>query len=76
MEQIISILSGIRPDVDFEKEEELIDGGVLGSFDVVELIGELNDAFGISIGIPDILPENFNSAERIEKLINRLQNEG
>jgi len=29
MERILSILSNIRPDVDFQKEEHLIDNGVL-----------------------------------------------
>ena len=33
MDQIISILEGIRPGVDYETEDELIDDGILTSFD-------------------------------------------
>ena len=75
MEQLITILSGICPDVDFSKEEQLIDDGILGSFDVLEILEELNDTFGVSIQIPDIVPDNFNSTERIMNLIKRLQGE-
>ena len=75
MEQIIAILSDIRPDVDFEKEERLIDGGILESFDVISLVGELNDAYNISIGVQDLAPENFNSAESIYRLVKRLLEE-
>ena len=45
----MQILEELRPDVDFENETSLIDGGVLDSFDVVALVGELNDAFDIEI---------------------------
>ena len=38
MEKLMEILKGIRPEVDFEKEEALIDDAVLDSFDLVSLI--------------------------------------
>ena len=56
MEKLMEILKGIRPEVDFEKEEALIDDAVLDSFDLVSLIGELNDAFQIEISFDDIDP--------------------
>ena len=43
MEQLMEILEELRPDVDFENETSLVDGGVLDSFDIVALAGELND---------------------------------
>ena len=72
MEKIRLILSDIRPDVDFDTEERLIDDGILESFDIISLVGELNDAFDVSIGVQDLTPENFNSGERIEELVKRL----
>lgn len=75
MEQLMNILKEIRPDVDFERETSLIDDAILDSFDIVSLIGELNDAFGIEIEFEDMEPENFNSAEDIYRLIQRLQQE-
>ena len=43
------------------------------SFDIVSLVGELNDAFDIDITPVDIVPENFNSAEAMWEMIQRLQ---
>ena len=69
MDKLLEILKGIRPDVDFENETELIDEGILDSFDVVSIISEIDDAFGVQIRINELDPENFNSAEAIWKLI-------
>ena len=33
MEQLLAIMSEIRPDIDFETENELIDADILDSFD-------------------------------------------
>ena len=66
-------MKGIRPDVDFENETALIDDGILDSFDVVSIISELDDAFGVQVRITELDPENFNSAESIWKLVQELQ---
>ncbi|MDO5426152.1 MAG: phosphopantetheine-binding protein [Eubacteriales bacterium] len=75
MEQLMNILKELRPEVDFETETALIDGAILDSFDLVSLIGELNEAFHIEISFDDVEPENFNSAEAMMSLIRRLQEE-
>jgi acyl carrier protein len=75
-EQLMEILDELRPDVDFEMETALIDDGILGSFDIVSLVGELNDNFDIEINVDDLLPENFNSVEAMLELIEKLQEEG
>lgn len=72
MDKLLTILSGLRPDVDFANETALIDNGILDSFDIISLVSELNDAFGISISPADLDPENFNSAESMWKLIESL----
>jgi len=65
MEQLMKILRELRPDVDFEKEEALIEDGILGSFDITALVNELMDEFDIEISMADLEPENFNSAQAI-----------
>ena len=75
MEQLMEILSNLRPDVDFETETSLIDNGVLDSFDIVSLVGELSDAFDIEIKPSDLIPANFNSAEAMYALIERLSDD-
>lgn len=73
MEKLLEILKGIRPDVDFENETSLIDDGILDSFDVVSIISELDDAFGVQVRINELDPENFNSMESIWNLVQELQ---
>ena len=75
MNELMQILEELRPDVDFENEDGLIANGILDSFDIVSLVGELNEAFDIEIQPSDLIPENFNSAEAIWALVEKLQDE-
>ena len=75
MDELLKKLSEIRPDVDFKKETKLIDGGILDSFDIISIVGELNQTFDIEIEVDDLEAENFNSVEAIWALIQKLQNE-
>ncbi|MBQ1285606.1 MAG: acyl carrier protein [Lachnospiraceae bacterium] len=74
-EDLRAILEEIRPDVDFDNETELIDGGVLESMDIVAIVGEIKEAFDVTIGIEQLTPENFNSEEAILELIEQLMEE-
>lgn len=73
MEELLEILKGVRADVDFENETGLIDDGILDSFDVVAIISEIDDRFGVQIRINELDPENFNSVENIWNLIRKLK---
>ena len=75
MDDLKSILEEIRPDIDFEKEKKLIDDGILDSFDIISIVGDLNMHYEIEINVEDLLPENFNSMEAIYELICKLQDE-
>ena len=75
METLLNILKSMHPDVDFTAEDDLIGNGVLDSLDIVTLITEINAEFDISIPAEEILPENFNSAEAIYAMIERLDEE-
>ena len=72
MDELIEILQDIRDDVDFENCEDLIDGKVLTSFDIIQLISDIDDVFDVSIPATEIKPENFNSAKAIYALIEKL----
>jgi len=69
MEQLIELLSKIRPDVDFSAVKNLTTDGILDSFDIVAIVSDLNAAYSISIGVIDLVPENFDSLEAIFKLV-------
>ena len=72
MDKLMRILSELSSDIDFETEDALIDGGMLDSFDIVTLVAEIDDAFGIEIPAEALIPENFNSAKATFALIQRL----
>lgn len=71
--QIIEILSEICPGIDFETETALIDDGLIDSLDIVAVVTELMEAFNVELGVDDLTPENFNSVEAIEELIESKQ---
>ena len=75
METILQILTELRPDVDFALAQNLIDDGVLDSFDVVSLVSELCDTFEVDITVEDLTPENFNTPAAMLALVERLQNQ-
>ncbi len=73
MEELLTILKEAKPEVDFSTEKKLVDNSIFDSFDIVQLVMQLNEAFDIEIGAEEIVPENFNSAESIWQMIQRLQ---
>ncbi len=76
MEELYEILEGIQPEVDFHTATNLIDGHLLDSLSIISLIAELEDAFDISVPAVEIVPRNFNSADAIWAMVERLQEEG
>ena len=75
MEQLLNILNSIKPGIDFEKEENLIEDGIITSLEIVNLVVEISNEFDIEISPLDIVPENFASAKTIMELIERLADE-
>ena len=75
MDKLLEILKSVRDDIDFENEDKLIDDEILDSFDIVSIVGELCDAYEITITVDDMEPENFNSAKAILALVERLIDE-
>ena len=73
MEELMEILREIDDSIDYEKETALIDSQLLDSFGVITLVAELEENCDITIEAAEMVPENFNSAEAIWKMIQRLQ---
>ena len=75
MDELLEILSDLHPEIDFETCDTLIDDKILDSFDIVTIISEINDQFDVTISAENITPENFNSAQALYELIERLEDE-
>lgn len=68
-DKIVEILKALHPEHDFvAAEDNLVNNGILDSFDIVQLIDGLDQAFGISISGLDLMQENFESVDAIEKM--------
>ena len=64
--------AGLPGDVD-KGSHILIDDGLIDSLDIVAVVTELMEAFDVELGVDDLTPENFNSVEAIEELIESKQ---
>ena len=73
--RLIEILEEIQPEVDYESCNDLVDGHYLNSLAILLLIAELEEEYDITIPTVEIVPDNFNSAEGIWNMIQRLQEE-
>ena len=72
MNRLLCILEQLHPEVDFVREERLVERGILDSFDIVTIVAETEDAYGARIPPEELTPENFNSARALYALISRL----
>ena len=75
METLLEILEDIRDDVDFRNTTDLVDGKHIDSLTVLQIIAEINDEFDIQVPAEEIIPANFNSAQGIWDMIQRLMEE-
>ena len=74
MDQLITLLTELCPGVDFASETALVDDGIIESLDIVTIVTELMAAYDVEITVEDLVPENFNSAQAMWDMIQRLKN--
>ena len=72
MEALLDILTELHPEVDFDTENGLIDHKILDSFDIVTIVAEIDGEFDVQIPAEELIPDNFNSAQALYALIQRL----
>ena len=72
-EKVVDILNKVKPGKNLEKVPDIIEGGYLDSFDLMALIENLSEQFGIEIDVDDMTPENFNSVDAIAALVEKLK---
>ena len=75
MEALLDILQELHPEVDFETETALIDNKILDSFDIVTIVAEIDAEFDVQIPAVELTPENFNSAQALYALVEKLMDE-
>ena len=73
MEELLELLKDVRDDVDFESCTDLIDGKILSSFDIINIISVIDEDYDVAVPATEIIPSNFNSAQAIYDMIQRLK---
>lgn len=71
-EQILAILKDVKPTKNLENVTDIIEGGYIDSFELMALISNLNEKFGVEVTVEDLIPENFNSVDAITQMVERL----
>ncbi|WP_250277851.1 acyl carrier protein [[Clostridium] colinum] len=69
-DRVKKILEEINSDIN--ENINLVEEGILDSFDIINIISTLEDEFNISVDAEDIVKENFESVEDIVNLVERL----
>ena len=75
LENVIAMLEDIQEDIDYTTATTLIDDHMLDSFDILAIVSAVDEEFDVAIPAKDIVPENFNSAQALCALIQRLADE-
>lgn len=71
-EKIIEILTDLRPEFDFTEEGvDFIKEGMIDSFDMVSLVDELEEQFGVKIDGVDVVAANLSTVANIEALLKK-----
>ena len=68
---ILAVLKDLKDDVDFENAKDFVEEGLLDSFDIVNLVGALEDELDIEISGRDTIPDHFVSVEAIENMLEK-----
>lgn len=72
MDRLIEILEEVIPGVDVENTDRLVDDNILDSFAIISLVAELEEEYDITVSPAELVPENFNSAKALWKMVQRL----
>ncbi len=60
-------------DTDYGDDDSLMDNSIIDSTGVLELIAHLESRYGCKVGDEDLVPENLDSINSLEKFIVRKQ---
>ena len=71
-EKIIAFLEEICQRTDIVNKTNLVDGDILDSISIVRLVDALESEFKVEISVDDLAPENLNSVDAIQRMVERL----
>lgn len=74
MEKLLELLESLKPGVDFKNSKNMVEEGLIDSFDMINIVANINMKFDIDFPVSEIVPENFTTVEVLFKTIERIKN--
>ncbi len=74
MNELLELLESIKPGVDFKNSENMVEEGLIDSFDMINIVANINMNFNIDFPVTEIIPENFKTVETLYAAIERVKN--
>ncbi|MBE6992427.1 MAG: acyl carrier protein [Ruminococcaceae bacterium] len=75
MDELLTFLKTVRPDIDFTTATNLVSGNILKSIDIITITSAIESIYGVEISLDDLKPENYDSLDQIKALIEKLKAE-
>lgn len=63
------IFNKIRPGADIKSSKDIVNDFAIDSFDIIDLIAEIESAYQIKLDLSEIKIDDFRTFESIEKFI-------
>ena len=57
-------------DASLDDDDSLLDGGIINSTGVLEVVGFVEDEFGFEVSDDELVPENFDSLSKLLSYVN------
>lgn len=71
-EKVLEVLCSVNSKTANHMDDNLIEAGVIDSFEIVNVVMELEEVFNVEIDPELVNPENFQSVDAIVNLMERL----
>ncbi len=69
----MKVLGKAVPKVDWTKEGNLLEEGLIDSIDIITIVSELTAAYGLEIPPEEMEADNFTSAKSILEMLDRIR---
>lgn len=71
-EKVLEVLCQVNPKIANQADVDLLETGLINSFEIVNVVMELEEVFNIEIDPELINPDNFKNVETITGMIEHL----
>ncbi len=71
--KIVEILQSFNDEIPTDIGTNLLAGGYIDSFDIVNIVADIEETFNIEIISEKIVPENFENVKQMTKLVEEME---